>query len=119
MNRILADTLNLLNGLAAFLIVIGTAGLMAKSWGGADPSIIPYILGAVLGAVIASVFCGLVAYISLIEGHLAAISKSTGEGSASLRFLAKSATFQNAVAEMQIAAHEDSLADRTRRREAA
>ena len=70
MNRVLADTLGFLNALLAIAIVLicALAGYRSPGLGGAG-----LLLGAVGGLLLASVVCGLIAYVALIERHLAAL----------------------------------------------
>lgn len=106
MNKLLAETLNILNGLTAVVIVIGGSIGMGKPWNEAAPSLGAYVVGAVIGAIVASVVCGIIAYISLIERHLATIAEATSESAENLAYLSKCAHFQSKVAEIQLAAYE-------------
>lgn len=65
MNRFLADTLSVLNGLFAVLIVAGasTIGYQSSNVGG-------LILGFFAGIIVAALACGVLAFLALIEGHL-------------------------------------------------
>jgi signal transduction histidine kinase len=110
MNKLLVRTLDFLNGFIAFFIIVPLT-LAGIPVGG----ILGSIVGAFAGTVIAALVCGVVAYLSLIERHLSTIAAASSEGADNLRFLAKSANLQNAVAEMQIAEQEE----RERRRLAA
>jgi uncharacterized membrane protein len=105
MNTLLVRTLEFLNGFIAVLIVgaCTMSGMGAAGGFGA-------VVGLLGGIVIAAVVCGLIAYLSLIERHLSTIATSSKDGASNLRFLAKSATLQNAIAEMQIAAQEEAIA---------
>ncbi|MEF2554059.1 hypothetical protein VQ042_22420 [Aurantimonas sp. A2-1-M11] len=71
MNRALASTLSAINGLVALVIVLVGAvagyGLAGQSAAGA-------LVGAIGGFVIAAVSCGVIAYLTLIERHLAQIA---------------------------------------------
>jgi hypothetical protein len=69
MNRFLADTLSVLNVLTAILIIVGAA-----FWGYVAGGVWVFI-GPIGGMVIASLACGAIAYLALIEGHLAAMAE--------------------------------------------
>ncbi|MFC5385195.1 hypothetical protein ACFPLB_04345 [Aquamicrobium segne] len=75
MNRLLASSLNALNGLIALLIVFG--GAFAGLYG-TDGSSMGLILGAVGGFLVAVLACGVIAYLALIERHLAKIADGSG-----------------------------------------
>lgn len=71
MNRFLAETLSLLNGIIAVVIVLaGTYLGFRASYGNMFVS----FLGAMLGIVVAALACGVIAYLALIENHLAKIA---------------------------------------------
>ena len=74
MNRVLAETLALLNGLIAVAIFV--SGLVAgyRMSGGA---LIGTLSGGFLGFVIAALACGTIAYLALIERHLAKLVGSS------------------------------------------
>lgn len=75
MNRVLAETLTALNGVIAIVIVLAGAFFGYRVSGGALSTV---LIGAVLGLLIAALTCGLIAYLALIERHLAKIAgKST------------------------------------------
>lgn len=76
MNRVLAETLTLLNGVIAIVIII--AGLLVgyRLSGGTMMGI---IMGGFVGFLFAALACGTLAYLALIERHLAKIA---GSGSA-------------------------------------
>lgn len=71
MNRILARSLGALNGIIAILIVI--VGMLAGLHG-AMGSPIGLVLGGLAGFLIAALTCGIIAYLALIEKHLAALA---------------------------------------------
>lgn len=75
MNRLLASSLNALNGLIAILIVFG--GVLMGLYG-TNGSAMGLILGAVGGFLVAVLACGVIAYLALIERHLAKIADGTG-----------------------------------------
>ncbi|MBI1620377.1 hypothetical protein [Aquamicrobium zhengzhouense] len=70
MNRLLADTLSALNGVLAIVITIAGFyfGYRAAGFplGGG--------IGALIGFLVAALCCGLISYLTLIEGHLSRIS---------------------------------------------
>lgn len=78
MNRLLASSLNALNGLIAILIIFG--GVLFGLYG-TSGSAIGLILGAVGGFLIAVLACGVIAYLALIERHLAKIANGAGTAS--------------------------------------
>ncbi|KQV28098.1 hypothetical protein ASC97_07045 [Rhizobium sp. Root1203] len=88
MNRFLASTLSTLNALYALAIMLfcvvygGTAGQPTGSL-----SVSGAVLGVLVGLVASSMFCGFVAFLSLIEGHL--------------RFLTEAAEYQNKLDKMR------------------
>lgn len=71
MNRILAETLSALNGVIAVAIVLAGMfiGALASS-----ANLLVVALGGVMGLLVAALTCGIVAYIALIERHLARIA---------------------------------------------
>lgn len=73
MNKLLAQSLNALNGFIAILIVL--IGAVAGLYGAAG-STIGLILGAIAGFLVAALTCGIIAYLVLIERHLARIAAS-------------------------------------------
>lgn len=75
MNRFLAETLSVLNGVIAILIVFGGAYLGYKS---PYSSLFTVLIGAALGVIVAALACGIISYLALIEGHLAKISGGRG-----------------------------------------
>lgn len=71
MNRMLANLLSTLNVLFALFIVL--AGVIyGATFGQAEGSlsIAGAIFGGLAGLVVAASFCGLIAFLALIEGHL-------------------------------------------------
>lgn len=82
MNRFLASTLTTLNALYALGIILGCViyGAAAGQPTGSI-NIAGAALGVVIGIVVASMFCGLVAFLALIEAHL--------------RYLTEAAEYQN------------------------
>lgn len=71
MNKMLANLLSTLNALFALFIVL--AGIIyGATIGQAEGSLsIPgAIFGGLAGMVVAASFCGLIAFLALIEGHL-------------------------------------------------
>lgn len=80
MNRFLAETLSVLNITIAFVIV--ACGMFlgyTNPYGG----LLSLIIGTALGVLVAALACGLIAYLALIEEHLAKIAGNQHEGSAS------------------------------------
>ena len=73
MNRILAETLTLLNGLIAVVIILIGLFVGYRLWGG---TMIATLLGGVAGFILASLSCGALAYLALIERHLSKIAGS-------------------------------------------
>lgn len=71
MNRFLADTLSLLNGIIAVVIVLAGAFLGYRVQFGGFFTI---LLGTALGMVVAALTCGVISYLALIENHLAKIA---------------------------------------------
>lgn len=76
MNRALAETLTLLNGLIAVVIVAGGLFLGYRVAGGFG---FAFIVGGVAGLIVAALACGTLAYLALIERHLARIAGSPRE----------------------------------------
>ncbi len=73
MNRILAETLTLLNGIIAIAIfVIGLAGGYRLSGG----TMMGTLSGGFVGFLFAALACGTLAYLALIEQHLEKIANS-------------------------------------------
>lgn len=107
MNKLLVRTLGFLNGFLAFLIIIIPTAL------GIALGPFHAFIGTLAGIAIAAVVCGLLAHLSLMEKHLETIAEASAQNAENLRFLAKSAVLQNAVAEMEIATQEE--AERRRR----
>lgn len=112
MNKLLVRTLEFLNGFIAFFILVPCIMVGAGFGRAHGLGIIGAIAGGLIGLVLTALICGAISFLSLIERHLSRIANATGEVTANLRILAKSAILQNAVAEMQIAAHEDDLTTR-------
>lgn len=82
MNRVLASFLEVSNIIVAALIIIGSTILSAGVFTGeGDPSLVGGIVGLVIGTVVAAAFCGVVAFLALIEKHL--------------NFIASAAEYQN------------------------
>lgn len=77
MNRFLADTLGFLNGAIAVVIIIGCVATGLASPAGA---VVGGALGAIAGILIAGLACGLIAYLTLIERHLARLAGADAEG---------------------------------------
>jgi hypothetical protein len=76
MNRFLADTLSGLNVILAVLIVLGCT-VQGYRIGDLDGlGIFGLAFGVVVGLVIASLTCGIIALLTLIEGHLAYLTRS-------------------------------------------
>jgi uncharacterized membrane protein len=78
MNRLLADTLAVLNGLLAIGIVV--AGVVA-GYTSLYPSgnhVFGAIMGGLLGFTVAGAFCGLIAFLVLIESHLRRMAEAGG-----------------------------------------
>lgn len=73
MNRFLADTLSVLNGVIAVVIVLTGAYLGYQSTFGGFFTV---ILGGALGVIVAALTCGVISYLALIEEHLAKIAGS-------------------------------------------
>lgn len=74
MNRVLAETLTLLNGVIAIVIfIIGLAGGYRLSGG----TMMGTLSGGFVGFVFAALTCGVIAYLALIERHLAKIAGSS------------------------------------------
>ena len=76
MNRALASTLSAVNGLVALFIVL-FGGVIGYGLTGQTPAGV--VIGAFVGFLVAAITCGLIAYLTLIERHLAQIA---GQGSA-------------------------------------
>ena len=76
MNRFLADTLNFLNLILAFVIV---AGFTLAAYRASSGSIPLTGLAALFGIVIAALVCGTIAYLALIERHLAILANGRSE----------------------------------------
>lgn len=75
MNRVLAETLTLLNGIIAVVIfIIGLAGGYRLSGG----TMMGTLSGGFVGFLVAALACGTLAYLALIERHLAKIAGSSG-----------------------------------------
>lgn len=71
MNRMLAETLTLLNGVIAVVIfIIGLAGGYRLSGG----TMMGTLSGGFVGFTFAALTCGAIAYLALIERHLARIA---------------------------------------------
>lgn len=71
MNRVLAETLTLLNGVIAIVIfIIGLAGGYRLSGG----TMMGTLSGGFVGFLVAALACGTLAYLALIERHLAKIA---------------------------------------------
>lgn len=84
MNRILAESLTLLNGVIAIAIfVIGLAGGYRLSGG----TMMGTLSGGFVGFLFAALACGTLAYLALIEQHLAKIANagSTASGNSGNR----------------------------------
>lgn len=79
MNRLLAQSLNALNGVIAVLIVIIGA---AAGFYGTMGSPVGLILGGIAGFLVAVLACGVIAYLALIERHLARLA---GNGESATR----------------------------------
>lgn len=76
MNRVLAETLTLLNGVIAIVIfIIGLAGGYRLSGG----TMMGTLSGGFVGFLFAALTCGAIAYLALIERHLAKIAGSHRE----------------------------------------
>jgi len=74
MNRFLAETLSVLNISIAFVIVACGVYLgYSNPYGG----VLSLIIGTALGVLVAALACGLIAYLALIEDHLARIAGET------------------------------------------
>ncbi len=71
MNRFLADTLSLLNGIIAVVMVLVGAYLGYRVQFGGFFTI---LLGSALGIIVAALACGVISYLALIESHLAKIA---------------------------------------------
>ncbi|TKT79968.1 hypothetical protein [Aquamicrobium sp. LC103] len=71
MNRILAETLTALNGVIAIAIVIGAAFMGYRLFSGSPFGV---FFGAAIGLLIAALSCGVIAYLVLIERHLAKLA---------------------------------------------
>ena len=80
MNRLLAETLSILNGSIAVLIVLAGAYMAYQASSG---SLIVIAAGAVLGGIVAALVCGVISYLALIEGHLAIIASQKQESRSS------------------------------------
>lgn len=75
MNRVLAETLTLLNGVIAIVIfIIGLAGGYRLSGG----TMMGTLSGGFVGFLFSALACGAIAYLALIERHLAKIAGSRG-----------------------------------------
>lgn len=84
MNRMLAETLTLLNGVIAVVIfIIGLAGGYRLSGG----TMMGTLSGGFVGFTFAALTCGAIAYLALIERHLAKIAADSdgAPGSEALR----------------------------------
>ena len=80
MNNFLAKTLSSINALIAIVILAfftlsGATG--ASVQGGSGMFAIGAILGAIAGIVVAALICGTIAFLTLIERHLAEIAAAT------------------------------------------
>lgn len=79
MNRMLASTLAAVNVLCAFLIIAAfTIGGFGAAASQGAPSLLGLAIGFIVGLLVASLICGTIAFIVLIERHLAFLVK-TGE----------------------------------------
>lgn len=76
MNRFLAQSLSIINGLVAILIIVGFT-LAGRHFGMTAPGM-GMMFGAIVGVIVAAFVCGLVAYMALIERHLAQMARSSG-----------------------------------------
>lgn len=75
MNRVLAETLTLLNGVIAIVIfIVGLAGGYRLSGG----TMLGTLSGGFVGFLFAALACGTLAYLALIERHLAKIANGSG-----------------------------------------
>lgn len=79
MNRFLAEALNILNGMVAFLLVVSFALGGHRLLPPTLPDALSLAIGAVVGIVLAAFICGMVAYVALIERHLGEIAKGMRE----------------------------------------
>ncbi|SEQ38126.1 hypothetical protein SAMN05428969_2840 [Devosia sp. YR412] len=82
MNRLLADTLGVLNGVLAIVIILGGAVVGMGSTLGAGNRIVGLAIGSVAGFFIAGGLCGLIAFLVLIESHLRDIADATTQSGA-------------------------------------
>lgn len=72
MNRFLADTLNVLNGLIAVIIIVVSARLGMTT---ADDKILGLLGGSLVGLLVAAFACGTISYLCLIERHLSELAE--------------------------------------------
>lgn len=75
MNKFLVNKLSELNGVLALTIVFSLtiAGFMLTQ-GNLIAAIFGAFAGAIIGCIIAVIFCGLIAYLVIIEKHLSIIA---------------------------------------------
>jgi uncharacterized membrane protein len=77
MNRLLAQILNILNGVTAVVIIVFMTG--ASTFGAARrgvPEFVGFAGGLVAGLIAAAFFCGTIALLILIERHLATLARA-------------------------------------------
>jgi len=80
MNRLLAETLSVLNGTIAMVIILAGAYMGYQApFGG----FFIILFGAALGVIVAALVCGVISYLALIEGHLAKIANQKQESPSS------------------------------------
>ncbi|MEO5807908.1 hypothetical protein [Devosia sp.] len=80
MNRFLADMLGFLNIVVASAIIAAGAlvGYGSQVFTGREST--GLMIGGTVGLIVAAFFCGTIAYLALIEGHLRTIAEYRGGG---------------------------------------